>query len=58
MPAAVAAWIIAGGVLYTMGTFFLERDNRVRYFHAVWHLFVLAGVGAHFIAVLSIVRAD
>jgi hemolysin III len=55
VPVAVAAWIIAGGVLYTMGTFFLERDNRVRYFHAVWHLFVIAASICHYIAVLLFV---
>jgi hemolysin III len=48
------AWIAAGGLLYTAGVPFYVWKTR-RYTHAVWHLFVLAGVTAHFIAVLSIV---
>jgi hemolysin III len=26
--------------------------KRVRYFHLIWHLFVIAGTACHFIAVL------
>jgi len=28
-------------------------NERVRYFHFVWHLFVLAGTSCHYLAVLS-----
>ncbi len=44
-------WIGAGGILYTFGIFFFALD-RLRYFHAMWHVFVLAGSSAHFFAVL------
>jgi hemolysin III len=47
-------WMLAGGVFYTAGVPFYVWKSR-RYAHAVWHLFVLAGVAAHFIAVLSVV---
>jgi hemolysin III len=47
-------WMLAGGVLYTAGVPFYVWKTR-RYTHAVWHLFVLGGVVAHFIAVLSVV---
>jgi hemolysin III len=47
-------WILAGGVFYTAGVPFYVWKTR-RYTHAVWHLFVLAGVASHFIAVLSVV---
>jgi hemolysin III len=49
------AWIMAGGVLYTAGVPFYVWKTR-RYTHAVWHLFVLAGVSCHFVAVLSVVK--
>jgi hemolysin III len=49
-------WLIAGGVAYTAGVPFYVWKTR-RYTHAVWHLFVLAGVACHFVAVLSVVRA-
>lgn len=44
-------WIGAGGILYTFGVLFFALD-RLRYFHALWHVFVLAGSGSHFLAVL------
>jgi len=46
------AWLVAGGLFYTLGVVFYVRDERRRYHHAVWHLFVLAGSMAHFCAVL------
>jgi hemolysin III len=48
-------WILAGGLFYTAGVPFYVWKSR-RYTHAVWHLFVLAGAGSHFISVLSVVR--
>ena len=44
-------WLAAGGVAYTAGVGFYAA-NRLRYAHFVWHLFVLAGTGCHFVAVL------
>ena len=44
-------WLGAGGVAYTFGIVFFALD-RVRYFHATWHLFVLAGSVAHYFAIL------
>jgi hemolysin III len=47
------AWILAGGLMYTFGVpFYLWKDRP--HMHAVWHLFVLAGVVCHFIAILSV----
>lgn len=43
-------WLLAGGVAYTVGTVFYHFE-RLPYSHAIWHLFVLAGSTAHFIAV-------
>jgi hemolysin III len=50
------SWMLAGGVFYTAGVPFYVWKTR-RYTHAVWHLFVLAGVAAHFVAVLSVVSS-
>ncbi|TSA18197.1 MAG: hemolysin III family protein [Betaproteobacteria bacterium] len=44
-------WLLAGGLLYTAGIVFYLLDGRVRHFHGVWHLFVLGGSAAHFIAI-------
>ena len=45
------AWIAAGGAAYTLGIVFFAMDRR-RYFHALWHVFVLAGSAAHYVAVV------
>lgn len=55
MPSAALAWIVAGGLCYTIGTLFLLRDERVPFFHAIWHLFVIAGSACHYYAVLRYV---
>ncbi len=44
-------WLGAGGLAYTLGIVFFALD-RVPYFHATWHLFVLAGSVAHYFAIL------
>lgn len=44
-------WLFAGGVAYTAGAIFFLAE-RVRFFHFIWHLFVIAGTACHFVAVL------
>ena len=46
-----ALWLLAGGLAYTLGIVFFALD-RFRYFHAAWHIFVLAGSVAHYFAIL------
>lgn len=52
IPGELTAWLVAGGVSYTVGVVFLHYDHRVRYFHAVWHLMVIAGSTCHYLGVL------
>jgi hemolysin III len=52
IPISALIWLLAGGIAYTAGTLFYHNE-RLRYSHAVWHLFVLAGSACHFIAVIS-----
>lgn len=51
LPAPGLALLVAGGVAYTGGVAFYAAP-RLPYAHFVWHLFVLAGTGLHFFAVL------
>ncbi len=51
MSPAGVGWLIAGGVFYTVGVIFYAM-KRVRYAHAIWHLFVLGGSACHYVAVL------
>jgi hemolysin III len=48
-------WLAAGGVLYTVGIVFYAFDERFRHWHGIWHLFVMSGSLAHFVAVLRYV---
>lgn len=42
--------LVAGGLAYTIGTLFYAL-KKVRYTHAIWHVFVLLGAGLHFLAI-------
>lgn len=53
LPSGCLALLLTGGVFYTAGTLFFMKDH-VRYFHSVWHVFVIAGSAAHFFSVLSL----
>ena len=46
------AWLVAGGLFYTVGIIFYATDHKVRHGHGLWHLFVLAGSICHFLTVL------
>lgn len=46
------AWVASGGLLYTFGLVFYALDARLNHAHGIWHLFVLAGSAAHFVAIL------
>lgn len=54
-PAPLFAIMIAGGLCYTFGLIFLTRDDKVPFFHAIWHLFVMAGSVCHFVGILQYV---
>ena len=52
LPLMGFAWLLLGGVFYTIGVVFYALDERVRHFHGIWHLFVLAGSLSHYFTVL------
>lgn len=41
-----------GGILYTIGTRFLQNDHRRWYFHAIWHLMVIVASACHYSAIM------
>jgi hemolysin III len=43
--------LIASGLSYTIGVFFYYFD-RIKFFHSIWHIFVLNGSLLHYIFVL------
>lgn len=40
-----------GGIIYTIGTVFYKLGKKKKYFHSVFHFFVLAGTLIHFSAI-------
>lgn len=51
LPGSAIAWIVAGGVIYTLGTIFYSW-KKIPFNHAIWHSFVLAGSACHVCAVM------
>ena len=43
--------LIVGGLSYTLGTIFYSLD-KIKYFHSIWHLFVLSGSVSHYLMIL------
>ena len=52
IPPAALGWLLAGGVVYTVGVVFFLMEG-MPFNHAVWHLFVVAGAACHFVALLE-----
>jgi hemolysin III len=54
IPVSGLAWLLAGGLAYTLGVAFFGA-SRLRFNHAVWHVFVLMGSACHYVAVMHYV---
>ena len=48
-------WLASGGLLYTLGIVFYANDERFKHWHGIWHLFVIGGSLAQYIAVAGYV---
>lgn len=62
MPAAALAWLVTGGVLFSLGAviYSLKRPNLfppVFGFHEMWHIFVILGCLSHFILISRYIAA-
>jgi hemolysin III len=57
VPVGATFWMFLGGICYLLGTLFLVNDWRVRHFHALWHVLVIAGSACHFLGILSSVAS-
>lgn len=55
LPIAGLAWLAGGGIAYSAGIYFYLHDARVKHYHGIWHLFVLAGSSLQYISVLGYV---
>jgi len=56
IPPTGLVLLMVGGGLYTIGVIFYAM-TKIRYTHAVWHLFILGASACHFAAVLTLLNA-
>jgi hemolysin III len=54
-PIQPMLWILAGGIVYSLGTLFLVNDRKAIWLHSAWHLSVMAASAIHFAAVVKFV---
>lgn len=53
MPTAGLLWLLAGGLMYTLGVVFFATDSKLKFGHFTWHLFVIGGTACHYIAIVG-----
>ncbi|MBR3767316.1 MAG: hemolysin III family protein [Clostridia bacterium] len=51
--AQIISLIIAGGIIYTVGTAFYAVGKKKKYFHSIFHIFVLSGTLLHFFSIYA-----
>ena len=50
LPKMSLVFLLMGGILYTVGIIFYAL-KKLKYFHSIWHLFVVAGSILHYFSV-------
>ncbi len=46
--------LLSGGILYTLGAVLFKIGSKVRYFHSIFHIFVLLGSVCHILCILGV----
>lgn len=52
-PHEFMLWILSGGIVYTLGMIFFTIGIKKRYFHFIFHIFIVAGSILQFIGILK-----
>ena len=55
IPLPGQLWLLAGGVAYTFGAILYGLGRKIRYMHAVFHLFVILGSLLQFVCIFEFV---
>lgn len=50
------AFLVIGGLAYTIGAAIYSKGKKIRYMHTIWHVFVLAGSILHFFFVFNCLK--
>ena len=53
-PLATILLFLIGGVVYTVGTTFLALGKKKKYYHSIFHFFVLLGTMLHFFGLYTL----
>ena len=48
------ALIFGGGLLYTIGAVLYSKGAKKKYYHCVFHIFVLAGCFAQYLGIIDL----
>ncbi len=54
LPRSGFLFLLIGGAAYTLGTYFYMNE-RIRFNHSIWHLWVLTGSTFHFFSILTLI---
>lgn len=49
----IIIFVIVGGIIYTIGTVFYAVGKKKKYFHCIFHFFVLSGTLLHFFGIYT-----
>lgn len=49
------SFIVAGGIMYTIGAFFYSKPHRT-YFHSIWHICINIASICHFISIVFLIN--
>lgn len=52
-PPKFMLWLLLGGITYTLGIIFFALGIKKRYFHSIFHLFIIAGSILQFIGIFK-----
>ena len=44
--------LVSGGLAYTIGVVFYVLQNKIKYMHSIWHLWILVGSILHFLCII------
>ena len=53
MPFDAIFYIVAGGIIYTVGVGFLLNDHKHWYIHSIWHVLVMMGTATHYWGIMQ-----
>ena len=57
VPLGLGMGMALGGIVYSIAVVVLVNDHRVRYFHALWHVLVMAAAYCHYATICHYVLA-